>query len=137
MIEELGGLVDKISADPAIKGVVVTSGKDAFCGGADLTMLEGMGTMFANLVRTKGEEAAAAFVFEESRKLSQALPTDRDLRQTLGVRAQRYGDGRRFRVRACLPPPGRRRQSENAARSSLKSRSVCSPVRAAPNASRA
>ena len=71
VIEELGGLVDKISADPAIKGVVVTSGKDAFCGGADLTMLEGMGTVFANLVRTKGEEAAAAFVFEESRKLSQ------------------------------------------------------------------
>jgi 3-hydroxyacyl-CoA dehydrogenase/enoyl-CoA hydratase/3-hydroxybutyryl-CoA epimerase len=34
-------------------------------------MLEGMGAMFANLVRTKGEEAAAAFVFEESRKLSQ------------------------------------------------------------------
>ena len=71
VIEELGGLVDKVSADPAIKGVVVTSGKDAFCGGADLTMLEGMGAVFANLVRTKGEEAAAAFVFEESRKLSQ------------------------------------------------------------------
>ena len=70
VIEELGALVDKVSADPAIKGVVVTSGKDAFCGGADLTMLEGMGAMFANLVRTKGEEAAA-FVFEESRKLSQ------------------------------------------------------------------
>src|SRR5262244_2756758 len=71
VIEELGALVDKITADPAIKGVVVTSGKDAFCGGADLTMLEGMGAIFANLVRTKGEEAAAAFVFEESRKLSQ------------------------------------------------------------------
>jgi 3-hydroxyacyl-CoA dehydrogenase/enoyl-CoA hydratase/3-hydroxybutyryl-CoA epimerase len=71
VIEELGALVDKITADPAIKGVVVTSGKDAFCGGADLTMLEGMGTVFANLVRTKGEEAAAAFVFDESRKLSQ------------------------------------------------------------------
>jgi 3-hydroxyacyl-CoA dehydrogenase/enoyl-CoA hydratase/3-hydroxybutyryl-CoA epimerase len=71
VIEELGGLVDKSTADPAIKGVVVTSGKDAFCGGADLTMLEGMGTVFANLVRTKGEEAAAAFVFDESRKLSQ------------------------------------------------------------------
>ncbi|MGA6943572.1 MAG: 3-hydroxyacyl-CoA dehydrogenase NAD-binding domain-containing protein, partial [Pseudolabrys sp.] len=37
----------------------------------DLTMLEGMGAVFANLVRTKGEEAAAAFVFDESRKLSQ------------------------------------------------------------------
>jgi 3-hydroxyacyl-CoA dehydrogenase/enoyl-CoA hydratase/3-hydroxybutyryl-CoA epimerase len=34
-------------------------------------MLEGMGAVFANLVRTKGEEAAAAFVFDESRKLSQ------------------------------------------------------------------
>ena len=71
VIEELGALVDKITADPAVKGVVVTSGKDAFCGGADLTMLEGMGTVFANLVRTKGEEAAAAFVLDESRKLSQ------------------------------------------------------------------
>ncbi|HET7163836.1 MAG TPA: 3-hydroxyacyl-CoA dehydrogenase NAD-binding domain-containing protein [Pseudolabrys sp.] len=71
VIEELGTLVDKVAADAAIKGVIVTSGKDAFCGGADLAMLEGMGAVFANLVRTKGEEAAAAFVFEESRKLSQ------------------------------------------------------------------
>jgi 3-hydroxyacyl-CoA dehydrogenase/enoyl-CoA hydratase/3-hydroxybutyryl-CoA epimerase len=71
VIEELGELVDKVAADAAIKGVVVTSGKEAFCGGADLTMLEGMGAVFANLVRTKGEEAAAAFVFDESRKLSQ------------------------------------------------------------------
>jgi 3-hydroxyacyl-CoA dehydrogenase / enoyl-CoA hydratase / 3-hydroxybutyryl-CoA epimerase len=71
VIEELGELVDKAAADAAIKGVVVTSGKEAFCGGADLTMLEGMGAVFANLVRTKGEEAATAFVFDESRKLSQ------------------------------------------------------------------
>jgi len=71
VIEELGAVVDKIAADAGIKGVIVTSGKDAFCGGADLTMLEGMGAVFADLVRTKGEEAAAAFVFEESRKLSQ------------------------------------------------------------------
>ena len=71
VIEELGALVDKVAANAGIKGVVVTSGKDAFCGGADLTMLEGMGAVFANLVRTKGEGAAAAFVFDESRKLSQ------------------------------------------------------------------
>ena len=71
IIEELGTLVDKVAADAAIKGAIVTSGKDAFCGGADLTMLEGMGAVFANLVRTKGEEAAAAFIIEESRKLSQ------------------------------------------------------------------
>ena len=71
VIEELGALVDKVATEAAIKGAIVTSGKDAFCGGADLTMLEGMSAVFANLVRTKGEEAAAAFVFEESRKLSQ------------------------------------------------------------------
>jgi len=70
VIEELGALVDKVTADAAIRGAIVTSSKDAFCGGADLTMLEGMGAVFADLVRTKGEEAAAAFVFEESRKLS-------------------------------------------------------------------
>ena len=71
VIEELGALVEKIATDAAIKGAVVTSGKDAFCGGADLTMLERMGAVFANLIRTQGEEAAAAFVFAESRKLSQ------------------------------------------------------------------
>jgi 3-hydroxyacyl-CoA dehydrogenase / enoyl-CoA hydratase / 3-hydroxybutyryl-CoA epimerase len=71
VIDELGALVEKIATDAAIKGAVITSGKDAFCGGADLTMLERMGAVFANLIRTQGEEAAAAFVFAESRKLSQ------------------------------------------------------------------
>src|SRR5262249_40392597 len=70
VIEELGSLVDKVTADAGIKGGVITSGKEAFCGGADLTMLEGMGAVFADLVRTKGGEVAAAFVFEESRRLS-------------------------------------------------------------------
>ena len=113
VIEELGALVDKVAADSAIKGAVVTSGKDAFCGGADLTMLEGMGAVFANLVRTKGEEAAAAFVFDESRKAVAGLSTARDVRQAMGVRAQRYGYGRRLRVRACVPLSGRCRQPEN------------------------
>ena len=33
--EELGALVEKVASDAAIKGAVVTSGKDTFCGGAD------------------------------------------------------------------------------------------------------
>jgi 3-hydroxyacyl-CoA dehydrogenase / enoyl-CoA hydratase / 3-hydroxybutyryl-CoA epimerase len=70
VIEELSAIVDKVTNDAAIKGAVITSGKDTFCGGADLTMLERMGDVFANMVRTQGEEAAAAFVFDESRKLS-------------------------------------------------------------------
>ncbi|MSO66903.1 MAG: 3-hydroxyacyl-CoA dehydrogenase [Pseudolabrys sp.] len=71
VIEELGKHLDKVVADAAIKGAVIASGKPTFCAGADLAMLERMGTMFANMVRTQGEEAAAGFVFEESRKLSQ------------------------------------------------------------------
>src|SRR6202140_3430493 len=71
VIAELGAIVEKVTADAAIKGAVITSAKDAFCGGADLTMLERMGTIYADLVKSKGAEAAAAFVFGESRKLSQ------------------------------------------------------------------
>src|SRR3974390_52757 len=69
-IKELSGIVEKVATDAAIKGTVVTSGKDTFCGGADLTMLEGMGKIYADTVRKQGEEVAAGFVFEESRKLS-------------------------------------------------------------------
>jgi 3-hydroxyacyl-CoA dehydrogenase/enoyl-CoA hydratase/3-hydroxybutyryl-CoA epimerase len=71
VIAELSGILDKVVADAAIKGVVVTSGKDAFCGGADLTMLERMGAIYADKLKREGEEKAAAYVFEESRKLSQ------------------------------------------------------------------
>jgi 3-hydroxyacyl-CoA dehydrogenase/enoyl-CoA hydratase/3-hydroxybutyryl-CoA epimerase len=50
---------------------VLTSGKDAFCGGADLTMLETLSRTFAELTKSQGEEAANKRLFEESRKLSQ------------------------------------------------------------------
>ena len=71
VIGELSGIVEKIASDAAIRGAVVTSGKDAFCGGADLTMLERMGAMYAGMMKNEGAEAADAFVFDESRKLSQ------------------------------------------------------------------
>ena len=70
VISELDGIVDKVTTDAAIKGAVITSGKDAFCGGADLTMLERMAAMYAGMMKNEGAEAAASFVFEESRKLS-------------------------------------------------------------------
>src|SRR5690242_6405244 len=70
VIAELGTIVDKVANDAAVKGVVITSGKQAFCGGADLTMLESMRGLYTNMVRKQGEEAAAKMVFDESRKLS-------------------------------------------------------------------
>ena len=39
VIEEIGKFVDEIAADAAIKGAVITSGKESFSGGADLSML--------------------------------------------------------------------------------------------------
>src|SRR5437660_1744879 len=53
-----------------IKGAVITGGKDTFCAGADLTLLDQFGRVFAEMAHTQGEEAAAAMLFEESRKLS-------------------------------------------------------------------
>jgi 3-hydroxyacyl-CoA dehydrogenase/enoyl-CoA hydratase/3-hydroxybutyryl-CoA epimerase len=69
-IEELSAIVEKVAGEAAIKGAVITSAKDTFSGGADLTMLERMNEVFADLMRTQGEEAATATLFEESRKLS-------------------------------------------------------------------
>ena len=52
-----------------MKGVVITSGKDTFCAGADLTLLESLGRAFQKLPGDD-EEQAATRLFEESRKLS-------------------------------------------------------------------
>ncbi len=70
-IEEFAALVEKVAADAAIKGAVITSGKDTFCAGADLTLLESMTRAFATMAKNEGQEAAAALLFSESRKLSQ------------------------------------------------------------------
>ena len=68
--EELGAIVDKVAADTAIKGAVLTSGKDTFCAGADLAILETSRRTYTQLVKSQGEEAANKNLFEESRKFS-------------------------------------------------------------------
>jgi 3-hydroxyacyl-CoA dehydrogenase / enoyl-CoA hydratase / 3-hydroxybutyryl-CoA epimerase len=70
VMAELSALVEDLTADEAVKGVVITSGKETFCAGADLTMLETLSRTFAELVAAQGEETAIAHFFEESRKLS-------------------------------------------------------------------
>ncbi len=72
-ITELDTIVDQLTADAAVKGVVITSAKDNFCAGADLTMLEDMNKAFAKARKDGGEEAAQKVLFDESRKLSQTL----------------------------------------------------------------
>src|SRR5215831_3455489 len=70
VIEELAAIVEQVARNAAIKGAVITSGKDTFSAGADLTLLESLGRMFGELAKTKGPEAAITALFEESRKLS-------------------------------------------------------------------
>src|ERR1700719_107114 len=68
--DELAAIVEQVAADAAIKGVVITSGKDTFCAGADLTMLEATSRSFAALLESQGEAAANAHLLEDSRKFS-------------------------------------------------------------------
>src|SRR5690606_33371801 len=42
VMDEIEQILDATTADEAIKGVVFTSGKSSFSGGADLTMIKGM-----------------------------------------------------------------------------------------------
>ena len=71
VVDELEAVVEKVAADAAVKGAVITSGKDTFGGGADLTMLDKQREDYAAALKQKGEEAANLMVFERSRKLSQ------------------------------------------------------------------
>jgi 3-hydroxyacyl-CoA dehydrogenase/enoyl-CoA hydratase/3-hydroxybutyryl-CoA epimerase len=70
VLSELESLLDKTTADAAIKGVVVTTGKDTFSAGADLTVLQKLNSQFEQVRKSQGEEAAARIFFEESRKAS-------------------------------------------------------------------
>src|SRR5262245_24827161 len=69
-IEELAAIVEKVASEAAIKGAVITSGKETFCAGADLTMLEIFSREFSDTVKAQGVEMAVKRLFEESRQLS-------------------------------------------------------------------
>ena len=68
--DELSAIVEQTTADPAVKGVVITSGKDSFCAGADLAVLEDISRTYKELAASQGETAANQRVFDESRKSS-------------------------------------------------------------------
>src|SRR3569832_528983 len=53
--------------DTTVKGVVITSAKDAFCAGADLSMLEGMNQEYAKIIKEQGETAANLMLFDQGR----------------------------------------------------------------------
>src|SRR5256885_16046446 len=72
-VRDLKEIEKQTPADAAVKGVVITSGKEALCAGADLSMLEGMNRQYAAELKTKGEVAANQMLFEQSRRFSQVF----------------------------------------------------------------
>jgi 3-hydroxyacyl-CoA dehydrogenase/enoyl-CoA hydratase/3-hydroxybutyryl-CoA epimerase len=68
-LEQLDALVDRFVADDAVKGVVFTSGKSTFSGGADLTMMK---TMLAGMAEEKrnNPENAQQMLFDQVGKMS-------------------------------------------------------------------
>src|SRR6516225_4314549 len=72
-VSELEEIVKQTSADAAVKGVIITSGKEALSAGADLSMLEGMSRQYAEVLKAKGEVAANQMLFDQSRRFSQVF----------------------------------------------------------------
>ncbi len=70
-IGEFAAVVERLHTDDTIKGMVITSGKETFCAGADLTLLSTMKARFERLTIERGEKPAMKALFEEASKLGQ------------------------------------------------------------------
>ena len=104
-IAELSEVADKVTADAAIKGLVITSGKaGGFCAGADLDeMLTYSGS---------GRKDAAAAAFKLMTLAAHDLPQVRDRQEARRRRDQRHRARRRVGGRARLPLSHRGGQPE-------------------------
>ncbi|MBE1205531.1 3-hydroxyacyl-CoA dehydrogenase NAD-binding domain-containing protein [Aminobacter carboxidus] len=68
VMNELDKIIDQVVADAGIKGAVITSGKETFSGGADLTMLQKMLKIFAK-EKAKDPEKAAKLLFDNAGRM--------------------------------------------------------------------
>ena len=69
VMDEMEKIIEHVAGTAEIKGCVITSGKDSFSGGADLTMLQASAGEYAKLLKTKGEEEANQFLLTSSARL--------------------------------------------------------------------
>ena len=68
VMDEMEAIIAEVAGNDAIKGLIITSGKDAFSGGADLTMLEALNGEFQKGL-AKDREAAIARLFKDASRL--------------------------------------------------------------------
>ncbi|MCQ1574846.1 3-hydroxyacyl-CoA dehydrogenase NAD-binding domain-containing protein [Neorhizobium galegae] len=69
VMDEIEAIIDATVADAAVKGVVFTSGKSSFSGGADLTMIKSMFSMLAE-EQAKDPATAAQKLFDAAGRMS-------------------------------------------------------------------
>ncbi|UIK08680.1 FAD-dependent oxidoreductase [Neorhizobium galegae] len=69
VMDEIEAIVDATVADAAVKGVVFTSGKSSFSGGADLTMIKSMFSMLAE-EQARDPATAAQKLFDAAGRMS-------------------------------------------------------------------
>ena len=69
VMDELDRIIDQVVADAAVKGAVITSGKETFSGGADLTMLKRQLERF-HAERAKDPEAATKMLFDGAGRMT-------------------------------------------------------------------
>ena len=69
VMDELDRIIDQVVADAGIKGAVITSGKDSFSGGADLTMLKRQLERF-HAAKAKDPEAATKMLFDGAGRMT-------------------------------------------------------------------
>ena len=66
---EFEQFIARFETDETLKGLVITSGKETFCGGADIAMLSAMRDQAEEINTAKGDIAAKQFLFEQSARL--------------------------------------------------------------------
>ncbi|EHK52378.1 3-hydroxyacyl-CoA dehydrogenase NAD-binding domain-containing protein [Allomesorhizobium alhagi] len=69
VMDELNKIIDQVASDAAIKGAVITSGKESFSGGADLTMLKRMLALFHE-EEAKDHDRAVKMLFDGAGRMS-------------------------------------------------------------------
>src|SRR5690606_15933186 len=70
VMDELDRIIDHVASTESVKGAVITSGKESFSGGADLTMLQKVLTVFAE-EKAKDEDKAIRLLFDNAGRMSQ------------------------------------------------------------------
>ncbi len=73
VMDDLDAIVTEASSNDAIRGVVITSGKSAFCAGADLAMLEAATKRYRARRAAAGDEVATAELMDAMTRLPRIL----------------------------------------------------------------